>query len=60
MFVLKCIYVSKDGAISSPDDKPLKLVDQFINFSINILLTEDNVNIHIGKASASSDRSSTT
>ena len=53
------LYVNSDktdfmgfyqGVISSLKYKPLKLVDQFIYIGSNISSTENDVNIHIGKA----------
>ena len=46
----------QDGAISTLNDKPLKLLDHFRYLSSNISFTENNVNIHIGKAKTVIDR----
>ena len=40
---------NQDGTISALNDKPLKLVDQFLYLSSNIASTESNANICIGK-----------
>ena len=55
-----CLYVNtvktefmhfkQDDAISTLYDKPLKLVDLCTYLGSNITLTQNNVNIHIGKA----------
>ena len=43
------MYYNQDGAVSSLNRKPVKLVDQFIYLSSSISSTESNINIHIGK-----------
>ena len=42
--------LKQDSAISTLNNKPLKLVDHFIYFGSNISSTESDVNIRIGKA----------
>ena len=46
----KFICFNQDGAISSLNGKPPKLVDHFIDLGSNISFTENEVNISIGKA----------
>ena len=48
--------MNQNGAIFSLNDKPLKLLDQFVQFSSNISSTESNVNIHIDKVWIAIDR----
>ena len=43
------MYLKQEGAISTLIGKPLKLVDLFTYHGSNIS-TENNVNVHIGKA----------
>ena len=50
------MYFKQDGAISTLNGKPLKLVDQFTYLCSNISLTESDVDIRIGKAGAAIDR----
>ena len=45
----------QDGAISSLNGKPLKLIDQFRYFGSNISARESDVNVDIGKALTASD-----
>ena len=40
---------NQDGTISSLNDKPLQLVDRFIDFGSNISSTESGVKIHVVK-----------
>ena len=47
---------NKDGAISSSNNKPPKLVDQFIYLSSNISSTESDANISKGKVWAAIER----
>ena len=47
IYVYVCVCLYQDGAISSLNDKLLKLVDQFIYFSSSISSTENNVNVHM-------------
>ena len=44
------MYFNQNGAISSFNGKPLKLVDHFMYRGSNILSTESDVSIRIGKA----------
>ena len=44
------IYFNKDGTIFSLNGKPLKLLDQFVCLGSNIPSTENDINVHIGKA----------
>ena len=50
------MYLQQDGANSSFNGKPLKLVDQFIYHGSNISFTESDVNTYIGKAWTVIDR----
>ena len=50
---------NQDGAISSHDDKHLKLVEVFIYLGSNISSTEVVVNIRIGKTLTGIDKLST-
>ena len=48
---------SFEGFLTNKD--PLKLVNQFINLSNNIPSTENDINIHVGKANTAIDRLTT-
>ena len=53
------ILFNQDGFSSSLNDKPLKLVYQFIYLGSNFLSTETDVSMHKGKALITFDRLTT-
>ena len=55
----KFVSFNRDSAMSSLNDKPLKLVDQFIYLGSNISSTENDVNICIGRVWTAIDRLTT-
>ena len=52
--------MKQDGAISTLNGKPLKLVDYITYFESTISSTESNVNVHKGKAWTATDNLLTT
>ena len=52
----KFMCFNQDGAISSLNTKPLKLVDQVNYLGSNISSTESNVKVCIGKIGSAIDR----
>ena len=50
------ICFKKQGVISTLNNKPLKVVDQFTYLGSNILSTENNINIYIAKGWTASNR----
>ena len=50
------IHFKQDGAVSTSNGNPMKLVDQFTYVSSHILSTESDVNTLIGKAWTTLDR----